>query len=632
MQLAKITIKNYRSIDETLELDFKRVDRSCYFLFGINETGKSNILKACALLSEDHRNKYNWHKDCFKGKKRNPDITEVDYYFDFLPEELRELESVLSPSLPKEIISQICGVRYWIEGDSDSKTYNGFKILFKDEAKIDGYFKKEKEGEASPSEKVEGVEQEKQKIILKGADIIEAEKNQYKEILSSEMEDVVAALIDDEFIENKLPKVISWDSNSKYLINGTIDLNKFKESPAEISIPLFNMFKFLKLDKDSLKKEISDVLADGTDRHKLASDLSQVATKHLNTVWREHEVEVNVTIESNGACDVHFADKDAKTNFFEMQDRSDGFQRFISFILTLSAENLNEELKNSLILLDEPEMHLHPSGIEYLRDELLNIVRNNNYILAASHSIFLVDKKCLERHLTVKKTSGCTHVSYINSDNPFQEEVVFRALNTSIYELVQPFNIVFEGSIDSDIFLATKHKFRTELAGLSNIGGIGATGATEVKKYEKFFRGNLLVKAIAIFDSDSEGRRELDKIKKDSLFDGGAFELKEIYNFNKKDFELEDLLPKGIVLENAKELYKYDFSGEIDDAKPILEEIKRIKNQHDIDDDKRLEKLTKKIAMAVLRDTDPKVLSKDKFKEKYDTYYKFLEALQAKIG
>ena len=49
MKLNRIQIKNFRSIKD-IEIDF---DPSCRVLVGINESGKSNILNALALLSDD---------------------------------------------------------------------------------------------------------------------------------------------------------------------------------------------------------------------------------------------------------------------------------------------------------------------------------------------------------------------------------------------------------------------------------------------------------------------------------------------------------------------------------------------------------------------------------------------------
>jgi AAA15 family ATPase/GTPase len=54
---------------------------------------------------------------------------------------------------------------------------------------------------------------------------------------------------------------------------------------------------------------------------------------------------------------------------FEVDKRSDGFKQFVSIILNLSIENETGVLNNKVILLDEPETHLHPSGQKYLRNE-----------------------------------------------------------------------------------------------------------------------------------------------------------------------------------------------------------------------------------------------------------------------
>ena len=49
MKLAQATIKNFRSI-KSIKLEF---DPACRVLVGINESGKSNILQALALLGND---------------------------------------------------------------------------------------------------------------------------------------------------------------------------------------------------------------------------------------------------------------------------------------------------------------------------------------------------------------------------------------------------------------------------------------------------------------------------------------------------------------------------------------------------------------------------------------------------
>ena len=49
MKLEKVRIKNFRSIAD-LSISF---DMNCKFLVGINEAGKSNILRALSLLDSN---------------------------------------------------------------------------------------------------------------------------------------------------------------------------------------------------------------------------------------------------------------------------------------------------------------------------------------------------------------------------------------------------------------------------------------------------------------------------------------------------------------------------------------------------------------------------------------------------
>lgn len=50
MRLKSVEIRNFRSIND-ITVDF---DPTCRVLVGINESGKSNILNALALLSDDN--------------------------------------------------------------------------------------------------------------------------------------------------------------------------------------------------------------------------------------------------------------------------------------------------------------------------------------------------------------------------------------------------------------------------------------------------------------------------------------------------------------------------------------------------------------------------------------------------
>ena len=143
-----------------------------------------------------------------------------------------------------------------------------------------------------------------------------------------------------------------------------------------------------------------------------------------------------------------------------MMERSQGCQTFISFLLTIGAEAKHGVIKNTLLLLDEPETHLHPSGVRFMLQELISAARNGNNVVFATHSIFMIDSEKYERHVIVKKSMEQTDIQPSRKDQIgyfMQEEVLYSALNFDIageFGTREKYNFVFEGSGDAVIFEA----------------------------------------------------------------------------------------------------------------------------------------------------------------------------------
>src|SRR5947208_3615912 len=118
--------------------------------------------------------------------------------------------------------------------------------------------------------------------------------------------------------------------------------------------------------------------------------LSKVATrttKHMRSVWKDYRG-VTIALEPNGPhIDASVRDE---YNVFQFAKRSDGFKRFVTFLLLVSAKARTNELSDTLYLQDEPDTGLHPSGSRYLRDELIRI-SETNYVVFSTHSIFMID-------------------------------------------------------------------------------------------------------------------------------------------------------------------------------------------------------------------------------------------------
>lgn len=142
-----------------------------------------------------------------------------------------------------------------------------------------------------------------------------------------------------------------------------------------------------------------------------------------------------------------------------------------------------DDLTNTLYLDDEPDVGLHPSGARYLRDELVKVSKDN-YVVYATHSIFMIDGDHLHRHLMVSKKNEVTSVEEANESNFSNEEVIFNALGYSLFEQLKAANIVFEGWRDKRLFevatTGTEQAAKTSRALFSEVGRCFARGVKDV--------------------------------------------------------------------------------------------------------------------------------------------------------
>lgn len=209
-----------------------------------------------------------------------------------------------------------------------------------------------------------------------------------------------------QHILENVHRAIFWTAEDKYLISQPINLTSFAADP-NLSIPLKNCFMLAEI--EDIKGRISSLGGDSTEKEQLVEQLGGKVTEHIKAVWPDHPIKITFDID-NLIINFHVKDSDTVGKAKTAEQRSDGFKQFISFLLTISAQNKNEQLQNAIILLDEPETHLHPQAQEYLLDELVKISSNdrNNIVFFATHSNYMIDKKDLSRNYKIEKIGGKT--------------------------------------------------------------------------------------------------------------------------------------------------------------------------------------------------------------------------------
>lgn len=487
MKLNRVEIENFRSIQD-ITITF---EPSCRVLVGKNEVGKSNILKALSML--DSNNSLD-KTDLREGLPEEDLVTKGDISFIFTFD-LKEKKEILT-SIEREILSSSTSIllssptgdmtleqyinSYFTEGLYQVKIPEEKHSAFwttDDKIKVKSNWKRPKSSNGVKI-RVNNTEHSLSKYKL-----IDIES--YPEIPLEYLQDVsfqyVQQCIGDKvcaLVDNNKPETLLWYYNDKYLLPSNIEINQFITN-TDYCLALKSMFELAGI------SDIPEAINQATskNRHGLRNLLERVAkrtTEHFRTVWNEYK-HVEFVLSPNGA----FIDAGIKDTFnsYELSQRSDGFKRFVSFLLFISAKVESKQMKNTLLLFDEPDLALHPSGQKYLREEIFKISKNN-YIVYSTHSIFMIDKNNISRHLIVEKKNEKTTLTQVDDSNLIDEEVIFNALGFSIFETLKNSNIIFEGWKDKRIFnlalsrIPEKYK---EIRNLKQIGNCHARGVKDIK-------------------------------------------------------------------------------------------------------------------------------------------------------
>lgn len=304
MKLKSFQIKNYRSIED-ITIDIEDLDDKSfsYGLIGVNEAGKSTILKALA-LKEGLFNSKGEHLPLKKDfRNRTADIEVVYNYV------LTKSESKMIKDLSRAVISDSS-----IEQLDFSQLELSSSFSYADSSK--------------PANRVG--------------------------LAGLSMENPLAALVNETLskviIENH--KIIFWTAEDRFLISQPINLQSFSTNPDSVSIPLKNCFAMAGMNTIEQIRERILLIDESTERESLKDDLSRAVTSHINSIWKDHPIAVTFDI-SDGVINFHVHDLKTNGKAKTAGQRSDGFGQFVSFLLTISAQNKNNELRNTILLIDD---------------------------------------------------------------------------------------------------------------------------------------------------------------------------------------------------------------------------------------------------------------------------------------
>lgn len=380
MKLESITLKNYRSVKSVSFLFNQIKDKSfTYGLIGENEAGKSSILKGIAI--KDSNNAINVTKRDFTNKDEYIDIR-FEYVLDNKENDI--VKNLIKKTFIDEKIneSKIKNLAVEFSKKEENLHVDYYLEYSNDENDLDYY-------------------------------LIETNTELYN------------------FIKENFHKTIFWSYDDKFLISKEILISNFFTNPLEVSVPLTNCFLLAGYKLEDFPKLLQNIISDSTEREEVRERLGEVVTKHIKRVWKNHDIKISFDLTSD-KLNFHVKDLKSKGKSKTADQRSDGFKRFISFLLTISAQHKNSQLNNTILLIDEPETHLHPKAQEFFLEELIEISKsNNNIVLFATHSNYFIDKNHLERNYKVLKNGDFTELKKFD-----EKKSSYASVNYDVFNII----------------------------------------------------------------------------------------------------------------------------------------------------------------------------------------------------
>lgn len=261
----------------------------------------------------------------------------------------------------------------------------------------------------------------------------------------------------ENFIEDRLHPHFVYFSDYKKIL-GNIDLEEFLRETRGIrpkgleyveefdrAETVMNLFYLADLDANKLEEAQNSP----SKLIKVLHTASRKLSDRLNPAWKGDPIHVELRWNPGNILSVVISDvhKDGTvTNTGLLNRRAEGFKWTFSFIVNFAAETQRAELKEAILLLDEPARNLHPAQQRGISD-LLKGLAGSNQILYATHSPFMIFDYTPGNLLVVEldKRKHLSHIyyDYWNADEQTLTPILYglsRGLVESILDRQIGFN------------------------------------------------------------------------------------------------------------------------------------------------------------------------------------------------
>ena len=600
MKLRSFRVMNYRCVDDSGEVLVDQMKT----LVGKNESGKTSILKALHKFNPAIPEPYNALKEFPRRRfhEYSDKAIVVEAKFSLEPEEKRELAKIdarlldiTGVSVTKDYAGEYA-VRYLPDMVIPPPTMKGlFPLLIELRGAMDRL-----DDSAGPQSSVRwklldalsrvgtGIDQDidlshqsgsRDAFVRQVQEIISllgqnSDKDQYKDIHT-----IVQLIFDtidwpsiearvNKFIVERLPVFIYFENYA--IISSRIHLPSFVErlkhgdlSPDERTAE--KLLSFVKLDPEKLAElgkgdgRSTDQMQEAIDTRALMVDRATLSLSGiLADVWHQRKNRLDLAIDGE-YLRLWVADE-IDGSRIELEQRSKGFQWFLSFYLVFMAESRDGK-RNTVLLLDEPGLHLHASAQEDLLGVLAKLSEKDQ-VIYATHSPFMIDLDALDKVSILTETPQGSKITEpaktIDKTALFPVQAALgyslsRALVKEKYSLlVKSVTDLWILSTISQHFKASGRKYIDDDIIITPTGG-GQRSAL----FATMLSGQEMGMAVAVLlDADAEGADVRKKLTETGIArETSVLFVSDVAPESSRVVELEDLLPPNLYLRFVNELY-----------------------------------------------------------------------------
>lgn len=602
MRLVSFRVKKYRSIEDSGEI---RVDDNVTTLVGINESGKTNVMRALRKINSVRDTKFE-------------DLTEHPtwHFGDVNPSEIFVTATFKLDDSEKEHIEEIC--------DSDSPgevTFSRSKnmTLYSHLEPIDplpfASFEKNylqpirdvlnksdiPSGGGAQSSLIPAFD-----LIGKGLQPnvnvrtpqflpnIKSAVGSFKAVIPAEhpKRGEVCSLLDkineitedctekvNAYLFERLPRFIYFENTG--IIDSRIYLPTFVQKLDaggldEDELTAKTLLDLGKLDPHKILKwseEDEDSPQARQNKNRLEQTLSLASKKvseEIDEIWssNNHNIEFSV---HGPHLQVWVKNKHDGLKL-QLEERSRGYQWYFSFYTIFNVES-KQRHKDAIILLDEPALFLHAKGQDDFLNKTLPKLGEKNQIIYTTHSPSMIDlSRPRSIHTVVLKdevVNGSTQkVSRISNEVWDSDRDALFPLQAALhYTMAQSMfigkkNLVVEGI--TDYWLLNSASALLEAAGKAHLKDdfafVPAGGGTKSILLATMYKSQDLDVAV-LLDADREGENAQNQIVKSKILGKKKVLLiNEIFG-ETKNMSIEDVFPEEYYLKFVQSAYEKELGG-----------------------------------------------------------------------